>query len=152
MQIKKSILIISDSANNLNILLAALANLEYKPDLQVDLIIKEVYSEIEIRKLINCIVYLLQINYSYHSFNIFVSDKDLLKAFKSSLEIQTSKRDIKISSLLGLMNYDIVDSKGKLTNNHGYSEILNLRNDRIETFYDIQNLNIEVKAYGNGSI
>lgn len=150
MQIRKNILIFSNNSNNLQLLLEALSDLEYKLDMQIDIIIKENYTELERKKLINCIIYLLQINYSQHNFRIFISDKNLLKEFKLNKEIANTKRNINIYSLLGLINEDIINDEGNLINNNRYKEIKNIKVDRIEVFYTAQNLKVDI--HGNDTI
>lgn len=137
-------LIISKNTNNLKLLLKVLGDLEYKPTTCIDLIIKETYSDLEIKKLINAIIYLSQTNYSHHSFNIFISDKTLLKAFKMNSELQNTKRNIKINGLAYLINHNIIDNENKLVNINRYNTILNIKTDRIEMFYDSQTLDLKV--------
>lgn len=150
MQIRKNILIFSNNSNNSQLLLEALSDLEYKLDMQIDIIIKENYTELERKKFINCIIYLLQINYSQHNFRIFISDKNLIKEFKSNKEIINTKRNITIHSLLGLINEDVINNEGTLINNNRYKEIKNIKVDRIEVFYTAQNLKVDI--HGNDTI
>ena len=144
MWLRKNFLIISKNTNNLKLLLKVLGDLEYKPSAQIDLIIKETYSDLEIKKLINAIIYLSQTNYSHHSFNIFVLDKTLLNAFKTNLELQNTKRNIKINNLLCLINHNIIDNENKLINVSRYYTVLNIEKDRVEMFYDPQDLDLKV--------
>lgn len=144
MWICENFLIISKKANNLKLLLKALADLEYKPTTRIDIIIKETYSDLEIKKLINSIIYLSQTNYSHHSFNIFVSDRTLLEALKTNSELQNTKRNIKINTLAYLINHNIIDNENKIVNINRYNTVLNIKPDRIEMFYDSQNIDLKV--------
>lgn len=144
MQVKKQILVVSNNSNNLTLLLAILSDLEYKPDMQIDLILEEQYTDLEIKKFINCISYLLQINYSNHGFRIFTSDKNLIRQFKLNENIKSSKRYIKVSTKLGLINENIVDNNNDLINLYKYNAVLNIKADRIETFYKYDTLKLKV--------
>ena len=152
MQIRKKILIASCNVNNLNLLLKALADLEFRPDMHIDLVLNEIYTPTEREKLINVIIYLLQINYSQHNFIIFISDKSLIKEFKLNKEILHTKRNIKINTLICLINEDIVDTDGKLINSNAYQEIKLIKPNSIETFYNPQSFTLEVIKHGNDTI
>ena len=115
----------------------------------IHLILDEEYTDIS--KFIHILAYFSQLNYSYHTIKIFTT-KVIADEIERNRQLFNIVSMIETHKLTDLLNYDIIDLTGKLTNNKGYSFLININTNSIETFYDIANTNIRIKLNGNGSI
>lgn len=144
MQIHNNYLIVSNKVNSLPQLLFALSEFEYKQDSKVDILLKESYSEKDIKRLISCFAYLAQINYSNHCFRLFISDKKTYTLFKESQTKLGLERNIQIYKFVEALTSGIIEMEGMLLNKYIYRAIIDIKEDRIETFYNIDKFNKKI--------
>lgn len=144
MQIHNNYLIISNKVNSLLQLLFTLSEFEYKQDSKVDILLKENYSEKDIKRLISCFAYLAQINYSNHCFRLFISDKKTYTLFKESQTKLGLERNIQIYKFVEALASGIIEMEGMLLNKYIYRAIINIKEDKIETFYNIDKFNEKI--------
>ena len=144
MQIHNNYLIVSNKVNSLPELLFALSEFEYKQDSKVDILLKESYSEKDIKRLISCFAYLAQINYSNHCFRLFISDKKTYTLFKESQTKLGLERNVQIYKFVEALTSGIIEMEGILLNKYIYRAIIDIKEDKIETFYNIDTFNKKI--------
>lgn len=141
MQIHNNYLIVSNKVNSLLQLLFVLSEFEYKQDSKVDILLKESYSEADIKRLISCFAYLAQINYSNHCFRLFILDKKAYTLFKESQTKLGLERNIQIYKFVEALTNGIIEMEGMLLNKYIYRAIIDIKEDKIETFYNVDKFN-----------
>jgi len=139
MQIQDNYLIISNNINNLKQLLSVLSEFEYKPDSKIDILLKENYYKEDIEKLLSCFAYLTQINYSNHYFRLFISDKNTYIAFQKSLNELGLEKGMQVYKFIEVLTSDLMGIEGILLNKYIYRAIINIKEDRVEMFYNVDN-------------